>query len=452
MNLHSGTACALALAFVLTPATAAIAPGARAATPDSLEATSAPPWNPPGPVAARRGWERAVLMPGRIATLPLSGLGYLTDHALLNIERMNLFSRASVTAREISERSGIRVRPANFETRSGLGLGATFDTPFLGGGLRNRLRAEMGLTLREYHRTVLSAQGRPARLEYGYDWRPEERFYGIGFNTSEDSATAYAAQREWVRGSVGWAWNRDTDSSPPRTAIRAWAGSRTAVIRTGREEKVPSFDARFPDLAPGRLNHRVDHLIYGVSFSSDWRTGIQRWTGGWRVHVLGERYDRPLRWTALKSAEPRGAQFTRFVAETETGFSFHRDPRTVRVLLRVVDHGVTAGRERFLFPDMATLGGSEGLAGFELGRFHEMDLLLAKVTYLFPLVRRLELDLHTEFGSVYSNVWGDARPNTLENSYGIALRGRMKNRSFGSVGVDFSRETARLHVTLGSVE
>jgi len=120
--------------------------------------------------------------------------------------------------------------------------------------------------------------------------------------------------------------------------------------------------------------------------------------------------------------------------------------------VRVVDQGVTSGEERFLVADMATLGGSAGLAGYDLGRFHDLDLLLMKVTYIFPLVRRLELETHGEWGSVYHDVWGDARPGTLRNSFGFALRGRLDQQSFGAVGMDFSRETARVRVTLGRVE
>jgi hypothetical protein len=44
---------------------------------DDLGPTSAPPWNPPRAISARRTWEVVVLAPGRIVSLPLSGLGYI---------------------------------------------------------------------------------------------------------------------------------------------------------------------------------------------------------------------------------------------------------------------------------------------------------------------------------------------------------------------------------------
>src|SRR5437667_5590781 len=50
---------------------------------DSLGPTWQRPWNPPAAMPRRRGWERALLLPGRIVTLPLSGLGIATDRGLL---------------------------------------------------------------------------------------------------------------------------------------------------------------------------------------------------------------------------------------------------------------------------------------------------------------------------------------------------------------------------------
>ena len=452
LKLAGRTLILLLLFMLVGLAIGTFTPVARAADDDSLAATTEVPWNPERPINARRPWEQAVLLPGRIVSLPLVGLGRLTDMAFLNLERTDLLTKVAFTARQFSERSGFTVRPAHFETRTGFGGAAALNTPFLRGGLRNRLRAETALTLREYHRTTLSVMGRPARLDYQYDWRPEERFYGVGLYTSEDSVSAFAWQTETVRASVRWAWNRDNEESDPRTEINFWTGPRSAVTRTGRDQRAPSFDTQFPELADLTLNRRIDHFIYGASFQTDWRTGAQRWSKGWRVKVEGERYDRPVHFLALKSGQMRGAQFSRFLGETEFGFSFMRDPRTLRFLVRVLDQGATSGGDRMMFSDMAVLGGASGLAGYQPGRFHDLDLLLTRVNYIFPLVQRLELDVHSEWGSVYPDVWGDAKLASLKNSYGVALRGRLNNRSFGSIGMDVSRESARLRLSFGTVE
>lgn len=425
---------------------------ALAVKSSGLEASSEVPWNPPGPISRRRGWEQAVLLPGRIISLPLAGLGYLTDQALGYIEANNLLVRVPFESRSFSERAGFSVKPAHLGSGSGLGGTLAMHSPFLSGTLKNRIRADFSMTLSQYNRTLVAVQGRPARLQYGYDWRPEERFHGVGVATVEDSATTYALQSEYVRGSVRWAWNRDTENAPPRTEVNIWAGPRTSVTRTGRKPSTLSYDERFPALAASTLDHRVEHLIYGGSFSSDWRAGQERWEQGWRVKVQGERYDRPIPLTALRIGRTRGAQFTRLVYETETGFSFMRDPRTVRFMVRVMDQSITSDGHRFLPSDMATLGGREGLAGYPNGRFHDTDLLLTRISYVYPIVRRLELDLHSEWGGVYSNVWADPRLGTLKNSFGVALRGRRREGPLGSFSLDFSRETMQVRLTLGGVE
>ena len=129
-----------------------------------------------------------------------------------------------------------------------------------------------------------------------------------------------------------------------------------------------------------------------------------------------------------------------------------RDPRTVRLKARVMDQTVDAKSGPFLISDMATLGGRPGLLGYSPGRFHDTDLLLTMLSYTFPLARLFELDLHSEWGGVYPDVWSDAKLSTLKRSIGLSLRGRAGVGMRGSIGVDFSPETARLHFSLGNIE
>src|SRR5262250_2604773 len=60
---------------------------AFAAAREDLGPTTDPPWNPPHAIARRRGWEQAILLPQRIATYPLSALGYVADRSLLFAEQ-----------------------------------------------------------------------------------------------------------------------------------------------------------------------------------------------------------------------------------------------------------------------------------------------------------------------------------------------------------------------------
>jgi len=221
------------------------------------------------------------------------------------------------------------------------------------------------------------------------------------------------------------------------------------VTRTGRDATQVSYQQRFPDLAAATLDRRVDHAVYGVGLTSDLRRGRPHWSTGWRAAVSAERHDAPIPGLAFDAGPPRGAQFTRYSAETETGVSFMRDPRTLRLMVRAIDQRVGADGDRLLPSDMVTLGGGDGLAGYPAGRFHDLDLMLGRVSYIMPLARLAELDLHSEWGGVYHDLRRDASARTLRNSFGVAMRSRSDARVRGAIGIDFSREGFELAYTLG---
>ena len=435
----------------LIAAATPVAQGSSAIAGTDLGATSAPPWNPPHALNPRRGWEQALLFPGRIASLPLVGLATALDHGLLWVEETALIQKAGFLTEQVSSRFGLRPGFASLGDRTGLGLRLQARVWYLPGALKNRFVIAHSASTRSYHRTEIQASGKPASVDYRYEWRPQERFYGTGMDMPEDSLANYASQFEHVKLNLTHGWNKDTPESDPRTEFSVWVGPRAMVTRTGRESGKPSIEQYFPDEVDATLDHRLEHLVYGGRFRTDWRAGIPHWSAGWRVGVEVERYDRPLEWLAMKSARGEGAQFTRTTLEAETGISFLRDPRTLRVMGKVVDQGVTSGRDHFMIADLSNLGGREGLSGFAPGRFHDMDLLLMRVAYVFPLVRRLEIELHADAGGVFPDVWTDSRVDRLETCVGIALRGRTKSSPFGSIGLDVSRETARIRYTLGRV-
>ena len=103
-------------------------------------------------------------------------------------------------------------------------------------------------------------------------------------------------------------------------------------------------------------------------------------------------------------------------------------------------------------PDLSRLGGRDGLAGFEPSRFHDLDALVGKLSYIFPLAKHLEFEVHTEWGGVYRDLIEDPTLDGLESSFGVALRPRLETMPLGSIGLDWSRETARLRFSFGGVE
>jgi hypothetical protein len=332
------------------------------------------------------------------------------------------------------------------------GLGAAVELRSPSGPRLPSFNARYAGTLLDYNSTLVGAAFGPIALQYGYDWRPQDRLYGVGTSTSRDSLADFGAQDEFARGALRWATGIDSAHVHPRLSVSAWGGPRSLVTRTGRDSRAVSYDARFPALGLATLDRRVEHLVYGGSMTADWRSGRPHWGHGGRLTLGAERYDTPIRELALHSSQFDGAQFTRYSVETEGGLSFMRDARTIRLMVRLTDQTVGSGRDHFLLSDMARLGGRDGLAGFGPGRFHDLDLLHTRLMYIFPLARLFELEAHSEWGAVYPDVWKDAKFRTLKNSYGLSLRGRSGAAPYGALGFDVSSEGLRVRYALGGVE
>ena len=135
-----------------------------------------------------------------------------------------------------------------------------------------------------------------------------------------------------------------------------------------------------------------------------------------------------------------------------TGFSFMRDPRSIRLSLRAAHQDVAHRTGAMRLYDLSGLGGARGLYGFEPGRFKDLDMVVGQVTYLFPLAQHFEFDVHTELGNVYRDVFVSPTWSSLRPSYGVNLRPRTDSTPLGFVGVDWSNEGVRFRFSIGGVE
>jgi hypothetical protein len=446
-------------AATATPAAASPADDARVA--DDFSPTSEPPWNPPEPLSRRRTWEQAILLPQRIVTYPLSLLGDGTDWLFRKFENTNYFARLGalddpVKHRHLAihppKRFGYEIGPARLGDHTGLGGRFQVHAPVFPGRWRSLVFAEHSPSTRHYHQTRVGIRGDLGAFEYDYDWRPQDRFYGIGMETSDDGISNFATQFDQFRVTLQYAWNR-AENGRPRSNIAIWAGPRSAITKSGREDGVPSIEDVYPTLVATTFRQRHDHFIYGGRLSTDWRSGIPHLSHGWRALIQSERFDEPHGAVGLHTNRGAGAQFTRTQVELESMWSFMRDPRTIRVMGRIVDIGVSNNLPRMEPLDFARLGGSRaGLSGFAAGRFHDFDAVYARVMYIFPLVRRLEMEVHAETGEVTSNLWRDSRFDKLAFSSGFSLRARTGVRPIGRIGMDFSHEGTFVRWSVGGGE
>jgi hypothetical protein len=329
------------------------------------------------------------------------------------------------------------------------------------------LVGEVSGSTANYNRERIAAFLGPLRAVFSSEWRPQDPFFGLGMDSDEADESTYASRAQSVRVSVVLphvpqprAAMRMIDgvlvhpgmaaTAPGRSQVAVWAGPEQTFITRGRAAE-PSFEEVFPAVATVSLDRRVERFVYGARLTRDMRFGLPRWTRGWRASIEGERHDRSIEPLALKDAHSDARTFTRFTYQAEGGISAGTDPRTVRLLVRVVDQTLDDGGGAFVIPDHVSLGGSQGLAGFEAGRFHDLDLVLGRLSYIFPLGKNLEFDWHVEAGGVFASL--DAvRADRLETSYGGLLRVRTDFAVLGALGVEWSREAVRLRFSLGGVE
>jgi len=224
-------------------------------------------------------------------------------------------------------------------------------------------------------------------------------------------------------------------------------------VRRGREPDRASLEQVFPQVADAVFDVNEDHPYAGAGLTLDARTGRPHWTHGWRLAGSAEYFGHPPGGHGLlfpgRAASPA---FSRATLEALTGFSFMRDPRSIRVSARLVDTHAVRGSEPTPLHDLPVLGGAEGLSGFEPGRFRGADLVSARLGYVFPLAEHAELEFSVERGGVFDDVWRGARLDRMRDSYGISYRLRTDVAPVGAVGVDWSHEGARVRFAMGRVE
>ena len=438
-------AVCLAMPRAARPSAEGVPSGAESAAADStaLAPTSSAPWNPPRGMAAHEPWEQVIDAPLTVVSLPIRAAAALTRAGLLRIEQDNLIARVQVIL-VAAPTIGVGVRPASLGDRTGLGAALDLEPPWAHG----RLRAGLDGSTLGYNRGRVELGPRRLFVGYLYDWRPQQPFFGLGADSRSGDASNYAVQSQSLQLNGRWA-----TTGRVRHELGAWIGERQSVLRRGHDDQRPSFETTFPQLVAGQLDITQRHAVAGARAAVDTRAGHPHWSHGWRLAAQAENFghatsDHGLVFTGADDSP----SFRRFTLEAQAGWSFMRDPRTLRFGVRVVD---IEPRDRDHPPalfDLSRLGGGAGLPGFEPGRFHGLDLVVARFGYCFPLAEFAELELSTEAGTVTDDVWRQPRLDHLEHSYSVMFRPRTKLAPLGAVGVSWSRETTRLVFSLGGVE
>jgi hypothetical protein len=459
-----------ALTFALPALLAAcLASPSPAAPPDSsdyagsdLGASTAPAWVPPAAIPAAERWETVLRLPGRVLSLPFVVVGNASEGSLKYIENENVaYKGLAVIALE--KKHGFAIVPAALGDRTGTGLEARWAPPVIG----RRLLAEISASTRQYNRERVAFFFRAVRAVYLSEWRSRDPFFGAGMQTIHEDASAYAVRGEAARlilslpsagdrrGSMkvleGRVLSPAADRDDPKQAtFSAWAGPRYLRMTDGRDTRFPSIETKHPEFQ-SQLNRNIEHFVYGARLMREARYGRPHWIGGWRASVEAERFDKAIEPLALKDAHTDAQQFTRLTYALETGASFGRDPRTIRLYLTAVDQVLDDGDGVFLVQDFRSLGGANGLWGFEAGRWRDLDAMLGRLSYIYPLGKNLEMDLHLEEGAVMANL-ADAKDVRFRPSIGASLRFRGDYVMLGMIAIEASSEQTRFRFSIGGVE
>jgi hypothetical protein len=437
-------AAAPALAGSDSAGTPAVSAAGATAPDTSLTASTAPPWNPPAPVEASETWETVVRTPGIVLSLPLVGLGWVAKSSLSYVESNNLIPHVDALI-HFQGKIGLAVLPAAFGDRVGFALGLGFQPPWF-----PWLNARVAGSTGQYNLANVGLGPRWLQAQYESMWRSKDQFFGLGLDAQKSAVATYASQTQTARLVLEKNWDSRTRGRPA-FALSAWAGGRDMVLLDGRDPKKPGIAEIHPVLASELLGVHVEHLIYGGQVALHRRSGSPHWTKGYGLSVRADRFDEPTEGFVLHSPHTHGDQFLRVTYEGQGGISFWRDPRTIRLAVKVVDQTIGSSAGIFILPDLAKLGGQEGLVGFEPGRFQSTDAAVAKLSYIFPLGRYVEVDAHAEAGGVYSDL-RDLRGSTLKHSYGTAVRIRSTTRLLGGFGFNWSAESLRFGFQIGGNE
>jgi hypothetical protein len=430
------------------PRTSSLSPAdsARVNPLADLRPTTAPPWNPPQAESGLRLWESLLQLPGRIVTLPVSALGYGTRNYLLFVERHYVVPRAIAMLASLP-RIGGYVIPASLGDHTGTGV-ALVARPLQ---LHGILGGELSASTQHYHRTRVQLALGPFGADYLYEWRPRDQFFGLGPDSRQADLSEFAVQDQSIRAHLEVP-ARHLKQPAPRAQMSAYVGTRQLVMRHGRGQE-PSFEEVFPVIGASQLDGQAENVFSGVRGYLDTRNGEPHWTHGVRLEAQVDYYGgSTTKALAFETASSDAPEFTRYHGGVVTGFSFMRDPRTIRLSLRGSHQDVAHGSGAMRIYDLAGLGGSRGLYGFEPGRFYDLDMVVGELSYIFPLAQHFELDLHTELGNVYRNVLEAPTWCSLRQSYGVQLRPRTDSSPLGFVGVDWSNEGIRFRFSIGGVE
>jgi outer membrane protein assembly factor BamA len=333
--------------------------------------------------------------------------------------------------------AGFHPKLGGLSTGSGFAMGAEFRNDALAAEsllLRlaaqaspqgyQRYEAQIGLPRLDGGRFLLDFTGR-------YRNYPQEDFFGLGADSSEDNRTSYRLEDANLIGTAG-------------VRAGAWltVGFRGGLLLThtgsGTDDRYPSIENRFDDTTAPALASQPDYLYGGPYMEIDYRDSrLNPREGGYY------RFD----WTSFNDREPGTFSFNRFQGEIRQYFPFWNQRRVIVFRAKTSMVGADTG-SRVPFFLQPTLGGSDDLRGFREFRFQDQNLMVMNLEYRWEAFSGLDMAVFGDAGKVFPRR-ADLDFSDLEADWGFGARFNTANGVFFRVDTAFSHEGTRIFYKFG---
>lgn len=300
----------------------------------------------------------------------------------------------------------------------GFALGPGYRTHVFGD--RVLLDLSAGISTKTYKAVDVKARWLQAfddRVElwtsYRYEDFPQEDYFGLGFESSEDARTSYDFENTdlSVRGLV---------KLTPWSRIGTTIGYMRPSVEAGSDTNYPSIERLFTDAEAPGLTEQPDFLHTTFFGEIDLRDqpGNPRRGGFYRLS-FGIIDDRTLQQFDHRRLDGEAVQYVPLVADRSHVVSG-------RVGFSYVNNEVG---ERVPFYFLAYVGGVDTIRSFREFRFKDENALWMNVEYRWTPITWVSVATFFDAGEVRAD-WEDIGLGDLKTGYGVGLRVHSAKQTF----------------------
>ena len=296
-------------------------------------------------------------------------------------------------------------------------------------GLHNRQLYQFDMEKVQIIENVLFAD-----YSMGYNYLPDEPFYGPGKDSRKKDETNYGFQRAFVKLGVQPVTSRRFD-------IKAQFSYENINAFSGQNSSITSISETYNSCCLPGLSDQIDLVSSVLQLQFDTRDNEGGPRSGQYLILDGGIYSQ---------LENNDYEFLKITADIRQYFHLFYN-RTIQ--LRFAAQGVKATQDKKIpFYYLSELGEQNTIRGFERGRYRDRYLILASIEYRYPVWRRLEKTMDAflffDAGQVANDFEKEVALPNMKYGYGIGFRlWDIGNESI-RIAVSRSEEQIRFYFTL----